>query len=147
MQFENYRDESLISADLNAIWSREKSYPKWLEGNCPGPKRSSRTTSNVSLSPAFRGEVPRPGQRRKVPRERGAFCISCPVRADGEEPYVYDELPPRAASPGLIHRVVSPAHVPDVVTASILTDYGIGELIGQEKTGYRKRGAMQRACG
>lgn len=57
--------------------------------------------------------------------------------------YVYKELP--LQQPPLIHAVMSPTHVPDVVIASILTDYSISELIGQEKTGYRKGGMMQKA--
>lgn len=105
-----------------------KSYPKSANGKRQGPARSPCPVSGVSLSPASLGEGRAAGE--------GSFCISCPVCADGEEPYVYDELPPpRAASPGLIHRVVSPAHVPDGVRASILTDDGMGELRGQEKTG------------
>lgn len=50
-----------------------------------------------------------------------------------------------SSQPPLIHLVMSPTHVPDVVIASILTDYSISELIGQEKTGYRKGGMMQKA--
>lgn len=49
------------------------------------------------------------------------------------------------SQPPLIHVVMSPSHVPDVVIAPILTDYSISELIGQEKTGYREGGMMQKA--
>lgn len=93
-----------------------------MKGNCHGPKHCLCTMFRVSLSPSFQmGGATFRSTWRTLSRSWAVqgvlqilshFCWWA-VR-------VCDELP---LQPPLIHSVMSPTHVPDVVRASILMDY------------------------
>lgn len=144
MPAENYRDESIIWADPNATRSWGKaSLNNWKE-TATGQNIPRAQRSEVSLSPllpmggaTFRsawGTRSRSWAVQAVLQILSHFCWWA-VRV----PWASSLQPP------VIHSVMSPTHVPDVVRASILTDYSISELIGQEKTGYGEGGMMQKA--
>ena len=145
MQFENYRAESIIWADPNGIWSAETAtLNNWKE---------TATSQNIPHAPRSTSLCPPPSNGRcrvQVSTTNTQQQLSSSVRSAYPVPFLLMARRTCAASflssqPPLIHWGMSPTHVPDVVRASILTDYSISGLIGQEKTGYRKGGMMQKA--